>query len=319
MASASGSTERPAPLHSATPYLPIIAYPLSAGLLPEGRQYTPMVPTATPMSTEGTGYLLPSTIPYSNNTSNYPQMGAAAPARNPHFRSTHHLSAHPLQEQRLEEGSTDHGLLPRREPEARAGHRADGLRSWTSVITPEMKGTISDHGPLAGSFSGAQAQAQAGARHPRPPLHSASSEAVGEAGWHHHPAREGLVPDLPRAPGGLGGLSSMPSLVDRPDLERPLGATEGAGADSRSLRCGLMPQGYLLQRTDTEEEEGERKMGTEMRMLTETPMGMTDGGYRPPGAAAYGDGGVDGYGSGGMEMYWHPTSSLPIKVESPPP
>lgn len=272
-----------------------------------------MVPSPTPTPTEGTGSLLPSTIRYSNNTSNYPRTGAAAPTTNPHFRSTHHLSAHPLQEQDLEEGSTDRGLLPRREPGARADRRADDLGSWTSVITPEMKGSISGHGPLAGSFSGDQAQA--GARRPHPPLHSAS---VGEAGWHHHPEGEGLVPDLPRAPAGLPGLSSMPSLVGRPDLELPLAGMETAEVDPRSLRSGLMPRGYPLPRMDTEG-EGERKMGTEMRMLTEMPMGMFEGGYRYPGSHGGGDGGVTGYGGGGMEMYWHPTSSLPIKVESPPP
>jgi len=47
------------------------------------------------------------------------------------------------------------------------------------------------------------------------------------------------------------------------------------------------------------------------------------GGYRYASSDGYGngagDGGVNGYGGGGMEMIWHPTSSLPIKVESPPP
>lgn len=318
MASASGTAERPTPLRSATPYPPIIAQPLSAGLLPEGRQFTPMAPTHTPMHTEGTDYPLPTTIPYSNSH-NYPPTGAAAATtRNHHFRSTHHLSAQPLQEAGLEEleRSTDRDLLPPREPGTTADRRADDLRSWTSVIIPERKGTIFGHAPLAGSFSGDQA---VGARHPRPPLHSASSEGPA-AGWHRR-EREGLAPDLPRAPGALPGLNSMPSLVDRPDLGLPLGEM-GPGVDSRSLRYGTHQEYPLL----CMEEPEEKKMGSEMRMLTEMPMPMIDDGYRQA-SSGYGNvnGGVDvngdanGYGGRGMEMYWHPTSSLPIKIESPPP
>ena len=304
MASVSGTAERPTPLHSATPYPPIIAYPLSAGLLPEGRQYSTM---ATPhTSTEGTGYPLPTTIPYSSNnncnSNNYPP--TVPSTTNHHFRSTHRLSTHPLQEQEV---STDRDLPPPRELGTRADHRAGDLPSWTSVIIPERKGTIFDHAPLAGSFSGDQALA-VGDRHPRPHSHSVSEEA---AAWHHHPAGEGRVGsahDQPRVPVALPGLSSMPSLVGPPDLGLPRGAMAMAmEVDSRSLRYGLMPQ--------EQQEQVEREMGTEMRMLTEMP--MIDGGHRH---ARSEDGGViNGNGGGGMEMYWHPTSSLPVKVESPPP
>ena len=294
MASVSGTAERPTPLHSATPYPPIIAYPLSAGLLPEGRQYSTMAPAHTPpTSTEGTGY--PTTNPYSNNN-NCPPMVST---RNHHFCSTRRLSPHPLQEQ---EGSTDRDLPLPKGLGMRADHRAGDLPSWTSVTIPERKGSIFDHAPLGGSFSGDQV----GDRHPRPPLHSASSEAgVGGVAWHHHLA--GSAPGLPRAPvARLPGLSSMPSLVGRPDLGLPLGGM-GMGVDSRSLRSGLMPQ--------VGEVEVEREMGREMRMLTE--MRMIDSGYRHDSSDSYRN--RDGYGGGGMEMYWHPTSSLPIKVESPPP
>jgi len=311
MASASGTAERPTPLHSATPYPPIIAYPLSAGLLPEGRQYSTMVPTPTPpTSTEGTGYPFPTTI-YSNNSSNshnnYPPTPSAR-NQNHHLCSTHHLSAHPPQEQEQEqERSTDHDLPLPREPGARADHRADDLPSWTSVITPERKCTISDHAPLVGSFNGDQALA-VGVHHPRPHSHSTSSE---EAAWHHH-RLAGSAPDLPRAPVAPEGLSSMPSLVDRPDLALPLGAMGmGMEVDSRSLPYGLMPQ--------EQAQAQERQTRRETRMLTE--MLMIDGGYRHASSDDYGNGagGMNGYGGGGIDMYWHPTSSLPIKVESPPP
>ncbi len=310
MASVSGTAERPTPLHSATTYPPIIAYPLSAGLLPEGRQYSTMA--TPPTSTEGTGYPLPTTIPYSSNnnsnSNNYPP--TASPIMNRHFRSTHRLSTHPLLEREV---TTDRDLPLPRELGTRADHRAGDLPSWTSVIIPERKGTIFDHAPLAGSFSGDQALA-VGDRHPRPHSHSTSSEAVvGEAAWHHHPAGEARAdsaPDQPRVQVALPGLSSMPSLVGPPDLGLPRGAM-GMEVDSRSLRYGLMPQ---------EQEQVEREMGTEMRMLTE--MRMIDGGHRHPRSDSYGNGGggvINGNGGGGMEMYWHPTSSLPVKVESPPP
>ena len=299
MASVSGTADRPTPLHSATPYPPIIAYPLSAGLLPEGRQYSTMV--TPPTSTEGTGYPLPTTIPYSSNSNsnnnNYPP---TVPTRNHHSRSTHRLSAHLQQEQ---EGSTDRDLPLPRELGTRADHRAGDLPSWTSVTIPERKGTIFDHAPQVGSFNGDRALA-VGDHHPRPHSHSTSSE---EAAWHHHPAGEGRggsAPDQPRVPVALPGLSSMPSLAG-PDLGLPRGAM-GMGGDSRSLRYGLIPQ------------EPERRTG--MRMLTE--MRMIDGGYGHASSDGYGDRGggvINGYGGGGMEMYWHPTSSLPIKVESPPP
>ena len=299
MASVSGTAERPTPLHSATPYPPIIAYPLSAGLLPEGRQYSTMAPAhAPPTSTEGTGYPLPTTNPYSNNNSNNNKYPPMVSTRNHHFYSTHRLSPHLLQEQ---EGSTDRDLPLPKGLGMRADHRAGDLPSWSSVTIPERKGSTFDHAPLGGSFSGDQV----GDRHPRPPSHSASSEAgVGGVAWHHHLA--GSAPGLPRAPVALPGLSSMPSLVGRPDLGLPLGEMGmGMGVDSRSLRSGLMPRVG----------EVERGMGTEMRMLTE--MRMIDNGYRHDSSDNYRNG--DGYGGGGMEMYWHPTSSLPIKVESPPP
>ena len=256
-----------------------------------------------PTSTEGTGYPHPTTIPYSSNSSNYPP---TVPTRNHHSRSTHRLSAHQLQEQ---EDTTDRDLPLPRELGTRADHRAGDLPSWTSVTIPERKGTIFDHGPQVGSFNGDRALG-VGDHHPRPHSHSASSEeavVVGGA-WHHHPAGEGRggsAPDPPRVPVALPGLSSMPSLVGHPDLGLPRGAM-GMGADSRSLRYGLMPQ--------------EPEMRTGMRMLTE--MRMIDGGYGHAGSDGYGDrdgGVINGYGGGGMEMYWHPTSSLPIKVESPPP
>jgi hypothetical protein len=314
-----------------------------------------MVPTPSPMPTEGIpDYPFPTTIPYTS--SNYPPTAAAAASmKNHRFRSTHHPLAHQAEEGQI---STDRDLLPPREPGARADRRAGDLRSWTSVITPERKHTTSDRAPLEGSFNADRSQEAEAGRHPRPHSHSVSSEA-GE-GWRHHRPLEGLAPDLPRARAGLPGLNSMPSLVDRPDLELPLGGTGtgmgmgmgmgtgmgvgmgvgmgmGVGVDPRSLRCGLMSQEYPLLRMPMEEAEEleleleleERKMGTEMRMLTEMPMGMPEGGsegYGGVGNAGVGAGagaGVNGYGGGGMEMemYWHPTSSslLPIKVESPPP
>ena len=192
--------ERPAPLHSATPYPPIVAYPLSAGLLPEGRQYTPIVPTPTPTSTEGTGYLLPTTTAYSNSNSSYPPTAAVAPITRTHSRSTHRLSAHLLQEAGQEQDlghlSIDRDLPPRRELAARADRRADDLRSWTSAIIPERKCTTSDRAPLAGSFTGDQAQG-AGARPPRSPLHSISSEAAAAA-WRHPEGGVQLPPELER-------------------------------------------------------------------------------------------------------------------------
>jgi hypothetical protein len=313
MASVSGTAERPTPLHSATPYPPIIAYPLSAGLLPEGRQYSTMVQTHTPpTSTEGTGYPLPTTTPYSSNNINCPPMVST---RNHHFPSTHRLSPHLPQEQ---EASTDRDLPLLREPGTRADRRAGDLPSWTSAIIPERKGTIFDHAPLAGSFSGDLALA-VGDRHPHPHSHSASSEeaVVEGVAWRHHMA--GSARDQPRAPVALPGLSSMPSLAGRPDLGLPRGAMGmGMGVDSRSLRYGLTPQ----EREQAGEVETE--MRTEMRMLTEMRMIDVDGGYRHDSSDSYGNGNEDGgvihgYGGGGMDMYWHPTSSLPIKVESPPP
>jgi hypothetical protein len=256
---------------------------------------TPTLPTST---TEGTGYPFPTTIPYSSSNSN--NIPPTASTMNHHFITNHRLSAHPLQEQ---QGSTDRDLPLPREPGARADHRADDLPSWSSVITPGRKRTISDRAPLAGSFSGDQGLA-VGDHHSRPHSHSAASEEA-VAAWHHRPA--GSAPDLPRAPVALPGLSSMPSLVARPDLGLPLGAM-GMGADSRSLRYGLMPQ---------DQEQAEREMRTEMRMLTE--MRTIDDGYRYTSSGGYGDGdgGPNGHGGGGVEMHWHPT--LPIKVESPPP
>ena len=315
MASVSGTAERPTPLHSATPY-PIIAYPLSAGLLPEGRQYSTMVQTHTPpTSTEGTGYPPPTTIPYSSssNNNNCPPMVSAT---NHHLCSTHPLSPHPPQ---VQETSTDRDLPLLREPGTRADHRAGDLPSWTSATIPERKRTIFDHAPLAGSFSGDQALAVGGDRHPRQHSHSASSE---EAAWHRHLA--GSAPDQPRAQVALlPGLNSMPSLAGRPDLGLPRGAMAmGMEVDSRSLRYGLMPQ-------QEQEQAGEVETETRMEMRMRTEMRMIDGGYNRHDSSnsyangdANGNGGggmINGYGGGGMEMYWHPISSLPIKVESPPP
>ena len=75
----------------------------------------------------------------------------------------------------------------------------------------------------------------------------------------------------------------MPSLVGRPGLELPLagmGMGTRTGADSHLRRYGLTAPEYPLLRMEGVG-AGERKMGTEMRMLTEMPMAMINGGgYR---------------------------------------